>query len=270
MTTRRLLLSAFLLVALALIHACQRGSQVNPIREAEGGVMRHIRVSVAPADTSSFQELLRQTSQLAASGNIDLQRLNWVCYRESPTHFWVFAYGDSLDTVSLPRGGVRALVTEVAKEASAGEREALFSMVDNIDVKEEWEIVAQFCDAWTIDNYAPPDYYKPKRFDILLAEFVVRRGSGARFDRALEEWFAFVRNQEYHGSAFVMVTLSGSQRSTFAMLPESHEDGLELFSKSLGEPDRLEFERLNEQIEDTVSDAKFYRAEHIPDLSYPS
>jgi len=245
------------LLVLAALSACAQLPEAPPVA-AEGTLVRHRRVRLAPAHTRGFEAVLEACTQAAGASAWSAP---WLCYRESPGRYWLVTFAGEDGRFAEPRGlsgFVGALAPDALDDLAA------------LELEVEWEWEFQQAAAWcTADEVSTKTHPKAR---MMLR--TVRPGREAEFAAALTARTAFLAEHGYPLpiEGFLMRRGDRTQavQVVFARDWSSFHaaDSFKAFVEGLDEPARADYAGRKATLMGTMSRAEFHDADLIEDLSY--
>lgn len=249
---------SILLVPLLALAACAAPRPAPVPVEAEGTLVRHRRVRLAPYHTQDFEAVLRAC---VAGAEEDGSAAGWLCYRESPGRYWLVTFASEDGELEEPPG-LEGFVETFAPEALDDLRA--------LELEVEWEWELQQAEDWSTVREMSTDTHPKAR--MMLRE--VRPGREAEFAAALTARTAFLAEHGYPLPIEGFVMRRGdASLAVQVVFPRdwSSFHGAESFGAFIDSLDgeaRAEYARRKAALMETMSRAKFLHASFAPELSH--
>jgi len=241
--------------------------------EADGVHVRHVRLRVAPAHTKDFEALVERCVEAARTVELP-DEYDWLCYRESPSRYWLITFSGERDGFAIPASShpLRTFARHVADREGAGARAEIDERLDALEYEIEWTLVTRQKKEWsTVESMTTATHPKAR-----VMFRTVRPGQEAAFERALTERTAFLRDHDYPLPVEGFVTLSGAPGTAMQVVfprdwPSFHTgESFWKFVQRLPESDREEYMRRKQALMLTMLSAEDYDADYLEAASYSS
>ncbi len=262
-------------------HSAERGTagrmrERAPATEfpAEGVLVRHLRLRLAPSHTRRFEAVLEECAAAARSARLD-ETHAWMAYREPPGRYWIVQLADDEGSFALPddlRGFVSAILekAEAAGETTRNPREEAEAELAKLEIEVEWNLLLQTKSGWgTVDAMSTATHPKAR-----LIDRTIRPGMEAEFDRALSARTAFFARRDYPLPVEGFVVRAGAPGRAIQVVfpvdwPSFHAaTSFFEFSKTLDEEGQREYAERKADLLETMSRAEYYDGSFVPEISF--
>lgn len=255
------------LACLASAFGCVSSPQ--PVLEAEGVYVRHLRVRVPPPQSQAFEAMMTRLVEAATRAGLP-EEYDWLCNREPPDRYWLLFFSDSATGFATP-STLRGMVDRVGPTESRTAHAEIMEMFAGIKFETDWEILIRQKESWsTVREMSTSTHPKAR----IIARSI-RAEKLQAFDADLSEMTAFLQANHYPLPVEGFVLHSGDTEAAWQVVfpvdwVSSSATEFSAFVSELEPAAQSRYADLEEALRATVSGSRRYDAEFARELSYQS
>lgn len=237
--------------------------------DAEGVLVRHLRVRVAPSHTKDFEALVARCKAAAQDAGLGDEH-SWLCYRESPGRYWLLWFGQDELAIPTGRDGLRAFAEHFGRAGDGAALDDIAARLERLEVHQEWNVLHRQHGPWSTVESMSTRTHPMARMMVRS----VRPGHEQAFHDALTARTSFLAQRGYPLPIEGFVTLAGSPGTALQVVfptdwvsfHGTHSFGA--FVKALSAEDQAAYADVKARLMETMSRAEFYDGEVLPELSF--
>lgn len=259
--------AAFLVII--LICGCKtnsehwNNSEINP----EGVFAQLLRID-AQNQSEQFETLITQLVRVADSVGLE-NPYYWICYRETPNHYWLLTISDSLDNFAHP-GTIEGFASAISQFANPFERDEISSLSEALKELPVTRNVTQQYSNWsTTNNVESRDFPKSR-----IVTYQINETDLLKFNDNMAKLSDFLssNNVTFQVEGFIAYprTLNVAwqviflpENSSFDKVHEHYE-----FSVGLNKEALEQLTAIQEKIKSNINSIKYFDGIRIDSLSY--